>query len=197
MGFFKWIDKVFGSEPDQPDGPPIEERDVRWIEIDPEGKIFYLRINNEDSPKDYLFEDINDATYLDGVLTLAFDDSELELLSDDSCFHHLVKLIPRGLKSFDYERFDQFYINLQGCQICGLMARNGTKCMACEYDESEYVKHEGLDKEQQLNHFAMWFPITGKLENHSFGGFPLDPNWKLLVSKEEYEAWINPEPETL
>jgi hypothetical protein len=151
---------------------------------------FYLCINEDHSVQDYRYEEITDAAYLNFVLTLSIGQTQMILYPSDIYFHHLMRKLPRGLKSFDYEPSDNFYNNLMGCPICGLLAKNGIKCLACEFDESvELFGGNYTTKEEQLNHFSYWYEETGELKNQSFGGFQSDPNWKLLITLEELKEW--------
>lgn len=114
---------------------------------------------------------------------------------DDSYlgWYQFIQDVPIGFDSYDYIFVEQFFNNLKGCQICGLLALKNDKCLACGSEvwnknllelfnsEVEYIKEEQLDMFEPCEDD----PIL--LNNDPESGFKSDPNWIKVVTELELE----------
>ena len=142
----------------------------------------------------YDWNEVKSLTLNNMQLTIDFISKKRKLKIDDGYinYHYLLKNIPKGYPTMDYEVVEKFFNSLTTCPFCGLIAFQKGFCLACrceDWDENkakEYPNKDAYLRENQLEIFA----TTDRHE--SFSNFKMDSKpfvrdeeWKPIVSKQE------------
>ena len=108
-------------------------------------------------------------------------------------WYKLIQEVPQDYPSYDYDYVKSFFENLQGCEICGLMAIHKGECLNCGNEtwntelEEEYESKESYIKEMQYDQFA---PDEESkkviISNNADYGFKSYPDWIPLVKEGDY-----------
>ncbi|MCB0835172.1 MAG: hypothetical protein KDD99_00820 [Bacteroidetes bacterium] len=150
---------------------------------------------DEEGKATILWKDLEDVKIENGrLITIQHRKTKHVLTADDIGWYQLIQQVPPGFKSYDYAYVKNFFLNLTGCKICGLMAVEDKECLACgsavwnpemldSYDsEAEYLKQEQI---------CLFEPIDDEkidISNRPENGFQSDPTWKPLISREDLEG---------
>ena len=107
----------------------------------------------------------------------------IKLSLDENCpvFYFLLKNIPKGYPTMDYDFIKEFFNNLTTCPFCGLIAfEDFSWCLHCACDAKNDIREEQLeifatmDKNEKFSDF--------KINNKTFAR---DEKWKPIVTKQE------------
>ncbi len=111
----------------------------------------------------------------------------------------LLKNLRKNFKSFDYNYIQKIFDSFEFCEVCGHKTIDENYCVLCGTDlwtddlKRDYKNKIEYIKEEQLDIYAVMSSLE-KVDFEKFkdSGFKKDPNYKLLVSKEEvYKYSLN------
>jgi len=166
----------------------------RFIDILENG--FQIKDKSNVIERTLIWTEVVDSTYSPEQLTFQLTDGKTIVIPQVyyENWHALLKEIPQGYKSFDYNAVNQYFASLKGCAICGLMAvGEENECLACGYDvwnpelESELGSQEDYLKQAQFENFLPaneHTPIA--INNNPAFGFESFDGWIPYITESEY-----------
>ena len=128
-------------------------------------------------------------------LSFGFSDGKRKIKVDNSFrnFYYLLRNIPKGYDTMDYDFVENLFKDLKTCSFCGLIAYHNGECLDCyrtsNLSEKYLKKHPNIEeiiKKEQLELFST--PEKDEIFNDfkiKSLSFKQDENWKPLVTKQE------------
>jgi len=108
-------------------------------------------------------------------------------------WYELIQKIPKGFSNYDYNFVENFINNLQGCEICGMIAIHEEECLCCGNKVwnnvflDEYQSKEEYIKSLQLIEFDQIYSEKIKtINNKSKYGFKSFKDWKPLIKPIDF-----------
>lgn len=118
--------------------------------------------------------------------------NELHFAASHYGYYDLIRKMPKGFKSFDYEFVERVFERLEGCETCGLLAVKDVKCLACgsaKWDISMLSKFDSKEAYLIQEQIDLFEPLDDEdeinLNNTPEDGFQSDLNWKPVITEQE------------
>jgi hypothetical protein len=166
-------------------------KNYRFIEIVDDG--FFIKNIENKIFSDIKWYNVKDATYSESEIVIYQNQEEILIPNKYDNWYWLLREIPEGYVKFDYKSVRSFFEQLQGCEICGLIAVNNGECLSCANEvwnselANDYKSKEDYIREMQYDEFE---PNNENEElvinNKADFGFKSYSYWVPLVSKDDY-----------
>jgi len=159
-----------------------------------EADFYGFRLYVGGSSQRFYWKEFDDAKFKNNFTEIHFKvtGKSLVLNNTSSNFGDVLKNLPAGFKSLDYQYITSYLNEFKTCEVCGYISIKDDECLSCETEvwsdeiAEEYDSHEDYLKTNQLEIFSTLS------ENESFNGFKLedtkyeqDKNWKPTISEKE------------
>ena len=147
---------------------------------------------------DIKWSSVKDVDYNEKRILLTIEGEEEEMvipMQFHENWHQLIREIPKGFTTCDYNSIKSFFDNLQGCEVCGLIAvEEDGECMACGNQkwnteiEKDFESKEAYVKQMQFYEFE---PSEENeyiaINNNSEFGFESYSKWVPLIKVEDFK----------
>jgi len=166
----------------------------RFIDIVENG--FQIKDKSNVVERTIFWNEVIDSTYSPEQLTFQLADGKTIVIPQVyyENWHALLREIPGGYKSFDYNAVNLYFSSLKGCAICGLVAVDEeNECLACGYDvwnselATEFDSEQSYLKQAQFENFLPAnenIPIA--INNNPAFGFESFDKWIPYITESEY-----------
>ncbi len=172
---------------------------LRYIEITADG--FVIKNIEHKIEDDIKWTSVKNVDYNQKRLLLTIEGEEEEMgipMQFHENWHQLIRMIPKGYTSCDYDSIKSFFDKLEGCDVCGLIAvEEDGECMACGNQkwnteiEKDFDSKEAYVKQMQIYEFE---PSQENevvhINNNPLYGFDSYPKWKAYIKEEDFKENI-------
>jgi len=176
-------------------GSNFEAKDLlgQFFTIDLQDDGFTLSNADESVFEEVEWNEVNDVFYDDDHQTVNVELTGGKILvikPSYSNYPQFLKSVPEKFPNFNREYVSEFYAELEGCFVCGMVAVHDELCENCgcghydpEIDGEEFATPEAYYKQMQLEYFELTVdPGTSKF-------FQRFSEWKPLITEDELDEY--------